>query len=183
MSRPSVPRPSCRGPVLVPASLRGRATCGRRMGRRGAGAVDGAACPSPARSWRRRGWSRTPSGLGAQGRLIPPRTSYPPSQPPARSADRKSSPSSPTRPGRLRRVCDWYQLLGRLSYEVCPNCGFEFGNDRCDHRRQLGRLRARQPRGVGGGRRLWSHGHAARHGLDRTLGAGDRRAKRRAPCH
>jgi predicted MFS family arabinose efflux permease len=29
--------------------------------------------------------------------------------------------------------------------------------------------------------RLWSDGHAARHGLDRKLGAGDRRAKRRAP--
>ncbi len=33
----------------------------------------------------------------------------------------------------------------------------------------------------GGGRRLWSHGRTARHGLDRTLGAGDRRAKRRTP--
>jgi len=32
-------------------------------------------------------------------------------------------------------------------------------------------------------RRLWSDGHRARHGLDRTLGAGDRRAKRRAPGH
>ena len=30
---------------------------------------------------------------------------------------------------------------------------------RRDHRRQPGRLRARQPRGVGGGRRLWSHRH------------------------
>ena len=52
---------------------------------------------------------------------------------------------------------------------------------RRDHRLQLGRHRGRQPRGVGGGRRLRSHGHPARHRLDRTLGAGHRRAKRRAP--
>jgi len=54
---------------------------------------------------------------------------------------------------------------------------------RCDRRFQLGRLRARQPRGVVGGRRLWGHRRAAGHVLDRTLGAGDCRAKRRALGH
>ena len=41
----------------------------------------------------------------------------------------------------------------------------------------------RQPHRVGGAWRLWSHGRAARHGLDRTLGACDRRAKRRTLGH
>jgi len=38
-------------------------------------------------------------------------------------------------------------------------------------------------RGVVGGRRLWGHRRAAGHVLDRTLGAGDCRAKRRALGH
>jgi MFS family permease len=54
---------------------------------------------------------------------------------------------------------------------------------RRDHRCQLGRVRTGQPRSMGGARRLWSDGHAARHSLNRTLGTGHRRAKRRTPGH
>jgi hypothetical protein len=32
-------------------------------------------------------------------------------------------------PAGLRLLPPYEELLGRPSYEVCPNCGFEFGND------------------------------------------------------
>jgi hypothetical protein len=51
----------------------------------------------------------------------------------------------------------------------------------CDHRRQRGRVRSRQPRCMGGARRLRSDRGAARHRHDRTLGAGDGQAKRCTP--